>query len=226
MNSFDRAIPNEAPIVGRVAADGPADRGGIRPGDVVLAVDGQPVQSWVDLKHLIGSVTANVVLIDLRRGGEVRRVEVEPDVVPGMGRVIGIGAEIKILPAPGLIGRVGAAAKTVRDWFYLYVRATGSAITGRAEIVALAGPVALRAPDDSAHLAATTITFSILNCFSLCLLLPYLDGRRILFLVIEMLVHKPLHPKYEQWFNRAGIGLFAVLFLLVLRDDVVRLGAR
>jgi S1-C subfamily serine protease len=57
----------------------PAARAGIRPTDVLLAVDGVPLGSAGDIQRLmVGDAIGRPVAVELVRGGELRTVEVTP----------------------------------------------------------------------------------------------------------------------------------------------------
>ncbi|MES2316138.1 MAG: trypsin-like peptidase domain-containing protein [Pseudomonadota bacterium] len=58
-------------LVAAVQRGGPAHRAGMRPGDVILALDGKPVASTADLARLIGNAKpGTVVSADLWRNGK------------------------------------------------------------------------------------------------------------------------------------------------------------
>ena len=53
--------------------------------------------------------------------------------------------------------------------------------------------------------------------------LPALDGGRILFVLIEMIVRKPVPPKYAAWVHRIGIILLLGLIAVVTASDIIKL---
>lgn len=66
---------NRGEFVQSVQEDGAADRAGIRPGDVVTAINGQPVTNDQSLSFLIANIAPGTrIPIDLLRDGEERRV--------------------------------------------------------------------------------------------------------------------------------------------------------
>lgn len=70
-------------LVGAVAEGGPAERGGVRPGDLVLAVDGEPVVTVPDLVTRIARVGDGAkVELGLSRQGLELTVEVLLEVEP------------------------------------------------------------------------------------------------------------------------------------------------
>ncbi|HYE89946.1 MAG TPA: S1C family serine protease [Terriglobales bacterium] len=66
-------------IVTRVAAEGPADRGPVRPGDVVVAIDGQPVKGQAEFYQRIwkSGDPGRELALDVLREGRIQRVTVK-----------------------------------------------------------------------------------------------------------------------------------------------------
>ena len=63
-----------------VSADGPADRAGIHPGDIILAIDGRPVTEPDELIVAIRALTpGDTVLLRVRTGSAERDVRVKLD---------------------------------------------------------------------------------------------------------------------------------------------------
>ena len=64
-------------IVREVETNGPAARGGIRPGDIVISVDGSPVNNWNDfIRQLFTKRPGQRVRIEIVRDGSRRTVNV------------------------------------------------------------------------------------------------------------------------------------------------------
>ncbi|MBP8812381.1 MAG: DegQ family serine endoprotease [Laribacter sp.] len=77
--SFGLKSPSGA-LVNSVEAGGPADKAGIRAGDIVLAVNGQPIKETSDLPRLIGAVKpGQATRIEIWRNQASRTVTVVPD---------------------------------------------------------------------------------------------------------------------------------------------------
>jgi S1-C subfamily serine protease len=69
--------------VAEVMGDGPAAAGGIRAGDVILDVDGQPVTSALDLQRLMyDEAIGRAVTIRVHRGNETLDLEITPVELP------------------------------------------------------------------------------------------------------------------------------------------------
>ncbi len=71
-------------LISAVQRGGPADKAGIKPGDVVVAFNGQAVQTTADFARLVGETKpGTTVSVDLLRGGKRETVKVTPDVLKG-----------------------------------------------------------------------------------------------------------------------------------------------
>lgn len=68
-------------LVAAVQAGGPAHRAGVRPADIVVGVDGKPVDTTADLARMVGSARPGAVIAaEIWRDAARRqvRIEVEP----------------------------------------------------------------------------------------------------------------------------------------------------
>ncbi len=68
---------NKGAFVREVVEDSPAQKGGIKAGDIILAIDGKRVRSFQELRARVGSMGAGTeVTLDLIRDGKKRKVKV------------------------------------------------------------------------------------------------------------------------------------------------------
>ena len=65
-------------VVGAVTPGSPAERSGIQPGDRIMSVAGDPVETWDDLFIAIGTRADRDVTVTLLRGGQSRTIQVRP----------------------------------------------------------------------------------------------------------------------------------------------------
>ncbi|HYC42722.1 MAG TPA: trypsin-like peptidase domain-containing protein [Noviherbaspirillum sp.] len=67
-------------LVAAVQRGGPADKAGIRPGDVVVAYNAQPVQTTADLARLVGGTKPGTsITVQVQRDGKTVDVNITPD---------------------------------------------------------------------------------------------------------------------------------------------------
>jgi regulator of sigma E protease len=69
-------------------------------------------------------------------------------------------------------------------------------------------------------LAVISINLGVLNLLPV----PILDGGVILFLLMELIIGKPISMKKREAAQKVGIGLLALLILVVMRNDLERVG--
>ncbi|HZO87649.1 MAG TPA: trypsin-like peptidase domain-containing protein [Chthonomonadaceae bacterium] len=84
IGELDSKAPLKGALIEAVYEGGPADRAGLLPGDIVLAVDGSPIQEAGQLRQMAGNTHAGQTLrLEVQRGGAflhlMLRVELKPD---------------------------------------------------------------------------------------------------------------------------------------------------
>lgn len=149
-----------------VAANGPAERAGIRDGDRIVGVNGERPTDWDHLKKLVGAHPDQTIAVDVERGGATKTFSVDtvgPKMMVGPfveQRRLGLGEAIgKAVVAPA-----ETAGMALRNLFFSH--ASG-------EQAAVSGPVALgrAGPGEFAFLvAAATSTVSAMTAVALLLL--------------------------------------------------------
>lgn len=73
------------PIVGPVLEDSPGEAAGLRPGDRLVAMDGEPVESWQDFTMEIGFSPGEPQEVEVERDGERFTVTLTPEKVEPYG---------------------------------------------------------------------------------------------------------------------------------------------
>lgn len=82
--SLALGIQRPAAVVGTVEDASPAEAAGLRPGDHITAVDGEPVRFWHDLEERIREAPGELLALAIERGGEARDVRIEVVERPGL----------------------------------------------------------------------------------------------------------------------------------------------
>jgi len=129
-------VEGEAHIA-TVTPHSPADDAGLRPGDVVVSLAGQPVRSPEELQVRLDALAGGEsVQVSLRRGGDTMRTEVQ---LSDWARQPVVAAGMTLVPAPGSGGEVVAVRPRSR--------AERAGVVGGDRVRAIDG-VPVRAPAD------------------------------------------------------------------------------
>jgi regulator of sigma E protease len=235
------AGPQLIPQISSVSPGSPAERAGIKAGDVVINVDGQPVYTPEDLVEAIRTRPGQSFPITLERDGATLTVTVTPDAVKEKGAD---GQERQV-------GRIqaGIATKTVRFEPYNPVTAVGYGITKTWDMTVLTtkglwklvsrqidssnigGPIQIateagrQARDGMASLALFTAIISVNLAVLNLLPVPMLDGGHLFFFVIEAVLGRPLSLRKREVAQQVGFVLLMLLMVYALYNDLVRLDA-
>lgn len=86
-------MPRPEPVIGSIESDGPAAQAGLRPGDRVLAVAGEPVRWWDDVDDALRARPDEKVPIRIEREGGAIDLELA---VEGRAGMDAVGATAKV----------------------------------------------------------------------------------------------------------------------------------
>jgi regulator of sigma E protease len=220
---FTRVGGDPSQTIASVTAGSPAERAGLRAGDRVVAVDGQPVSGRELGERILSSGGRPLELTVLREGRELT-VTVTPARTEG-GYRIGIVREALGLPPPAAAGRAVEVTGIVSKEIVLSLgRLAGG--QGREDVASPIGitQISSDAVEEGVEsylwvLALISLSLALLNLLPL---LP-LDGGHILFTLIEGARGRVLRREVYERVSAIGIALVLVLFVVGLSNDIGRL---
>jgi regulator of sigma E protease len=202
----------------------PAQSIGLKPGDRIVAIDGQPVQAD-EIAATIGDSTGKPLTLTIRRNGEELTLgPVSAQVVDDRYR-LGFalqGAGLGFFPAAGQAVKVtGLVAQEI-------VKSLGRLVTGsgRDEV---SSPIGITRASSDAVERGTDSYLWVLGLISLSLallnLLPLLplDGGHILFTLIEGARGRFLRREIYERVSMVGLALVLLLFFVGLSNDIGKL---
>ncbi|MFM9437635.1 regulator of sigma E protease [Janthinobacterium sp. CG_23.3] len=224
-----------APVLGRVVDGGAAQRAGLRPGDLILSVDGRAVADGLAFVELVRAAPGKTLAVRLRRAGQELDVAVTPDVEAGAAVTVGkIKAEVAQAPdmivvAAAPLAATAKAVVKVWDTSALTLKMMGKMLTGQASWKNLTGPITIAdyagqtarvgAVSYLSFIAFISISLGVMNLLPI----PVLDGGLLLYYSLEVLTGRPIPERVGELAQRLGVGLLLTLMALAVFNDVARL---
>lgn len=229
--------------VDSVSADSAAT-GLLQPGDLILAVDGQRVDSADQVTPLIQQLgqRGGPGMVEVERNGERLALELTPQAGQGPdGKprwLIGVGFATNQAPvydARQQYGLLAALPAAVRETGKLAADSLGMMrrmLTGHASVKNISGPITIaRVANASAERGLDWfLYFLALLSLSLCIInllpIPILDGGHLLYYLIELVKGSPLSERAMAAGQFIGLALLAGLMGLAFYNDILSLVPR
>jgi len=226
-------------VVGSVSPDGPAARAGLKPGDEILRINGEPVPDFLALVNLVRAHPDETIAVQYRRGGQEAstRVAVAGVVQDGVriGRIQITQPHTPLYP-PGVVrhlryGPFAALAEASREAWSMTVlqaRMLSRMLAGEVSVKNLSGPltIAQLAGDSASAGVAAFLSFLVLISLALgfmnLLPIPILDGGQVVMQAIEWLKGSPLSERVYAAGQQLGIAMVVLLLGLALYNDISR----
>ncbi|WP_028307329.1 RIP metalloprotease RseP [Desulfitibacter alkalitolerans] len=219
-------VPANSNVIGDTIAGFPAEQAGLKKGDQLTAINGEPVNNWLELTQIIQKNPEKNLTITVQRENTILQIDVTPKKDPetGLG-LIGIRDSLKTYDVwTGLkLGTERAIAILV-----LIVTSLVHIVTGQAP-AEVAGPVGIvQMIGEAAQYGAGMIfNFAALLSLNLGLInllpIPALDGSRLVFLAIEGVRGKPINPERENFVHLIGFAMLILLMILITYKDILRI---
>ncbi len=234
-------------VVGTVVANSPAAQAGLRPDDLIVSINSQPVKQFSDVHTVLDNVvkddkntSANAthpVVLGIQRAGVagITDVTVNARLNPpsGQGRM-GIGAKVVLTSYPlwqapfrGIVHTYEVTRDFLGAIGQMIVGAIKPEFAGPVGIVKITGEVAQSVPDYGlwpilSLTAVLSLNLAIVNILPF----PALDGGRILLILIELLRGgKRLKPEREGLINFIGLAILLALMVIITISDVSHWGS-
>lgn len=224
--------------VGDVVEDSPASRAGIMKGDLITSMDGKTIKSWNDLADILHNKASKPLPIIVQRQGELIELTVTPEEATGTNefgeeiKTVQIGIEstynyVKVDLSP--LQAIAQGAEETWMWIRLTCLVVVKLLEGVVSVKTLGGPIMIGqltgelAQEDVSYLlpfmGIISINLGILNLFPI----PILDGGLIVFLIIELIMGKPLSLRKREMAQKIGFSLLIALMVLVFYNDILRM---
>jgi regulator of sigma E protease len=235
------AGPHLLPVITSIGPGSPAEKAGLKPGDVVVAVAGQPLYTHEDLLEAIRTRPNQSFTITAERDGTRLELTVTPELVKEKlpsGEEVKVGKiqaglapkAVRFEPYPPLTALAQGAVRTW-DLTVLITRGMWKLVSRQIDLSNIGGPIQIatettRQANDGLVSVAVFVALISVNLGVLNLLpIPMLDGGHLLFFVIEAVLGRPLSLRKREVAQQVGFVLLMVIMFFALYNDLTRLNA-
>jgi regulator of sigma E protease len=223
------------PVVGSFTANSPAEAAGLKTGDLLLAIDGKPVDYFSRIPELIGNRGGQPVTVTYERDGQRRDLTVVPIADKAQdcaGKEQAVG-RLRIRPAAiteyrheGLVGSMGAGVRAVWTMTTMFYTSMAQILTASRPVDELGGPIRIaKAAGEASHagwagILNLVIALSVvLGIFNL-LPVPMLDGGHLAMYLYEAVRGRPLSLRAQEIGLRLGFALVIGMALIATFNDI------
>ena len=224
-------------LIGSLDDSGVAGAGGIRIGDRITEIAGEPILSFADLQRVVSARPDQSVSITLLRGSETRVLELtlgsrEQDGVSSGFLGVSVSTDVEdywYIRQHGPLAAIGAAVQ--RTWVStgFTLRMFGRMFTGDVSIKNISGPINIAqfAGDSAARglneflnfLALVSISLGVINLLPI----PILDGGQIVYQTVELFKGSPMSDRSQLLGQQFGILALLLLMSFAFYNDIARL---
>ena len=228
--------PDYPAVLAGVKPGDPAQRGGLREGDSIVAIDGAPVRTWQGMRDHIEPASGRELHFTVARGGKTVEAVVHAESLKVQDPTtkqtrttgwIGVTSRQPIAHEPMRFGAAFAQGARL-TWFAAgaVVESVRLLLTGGASVKELGGPVAIGDAAAQAARAGWETLLSLLAFISInvavfnLLPVPVLDGGQIMIVLAERVKGGALSLRTRENLMRVGLVLVLLLLIVVMYNDI------
>jgi regulator of sigma E protease len=221
--------PFSQPRVGSILAGSPAEKAGLKSGDIVLKVDDTRIRVPSQLVDIISKNANTPVTLTIARNGAEQVVQITPELNGDRGRIgINIVEDLEKIKL-GPIDAVKMSVERNYEQARLIIQTVGQLITRETSTRQLMGPLAIaQLSGESAQLgwlplfglmATISLNLGLLNLLPI----PVLDGGHIFIMMLEGLARRDFSVKVKEKMFLAGFAVLLMLMVTVIYNDLTRI---
>ena len=205
----------------------PAEKAGIKPGDVFVSIDGEPIYLYKFVATIERSPDRELV-VGIEREGRPLTLRITPRREGSVGK-IGVSVEAQSVERKfGPLAALGESFRENKRLAFLLIRFIRDLFTGEASTRHLGGPLEIANFSYAAlqmgfmvllrWVAFISLQLGIINLFPI----PVFDGGQIFVILIEGIFRRDLSPRLRQIWLQIGFVIFVALIAFVILNDFVK----
>ena len=224
-------IPDSCEMaIGSVDPGKPADKAGLKPGDVLVALNGAPVGlDQQRVRQTVETSAGKPLAIEWRRNGTIMNGTAVPSSDGRIGIIFGVRYIGRVtLIHYSLLQALPKGVEEIGNVAVLFVKQIWQVITGKTPFSqSVGGPIRIaQMATQSAEMgwgaflgfmALLSVSLAILNILPF----PALDGGHLAFLVYEGVFRREVPVSIKLGLQRAGFVLLLAFMAFVLYNDIV-----
>lgn len=219
-------IGRDVPDVSEVLAGSAAEQAGIKPGDRIKSIAGQPAERLEDVQQALRAKKpgADVEIVVERAGASLTLHAKIPPLVLGIGH-----SGVEYIRRDPATATLHAVAETW-NLSSMTLQALWQIVTGTRATDELGGPLRIAQISGQVaqggivpllwFMAVLSINLGLINLFPV----PVLDGGHLLFYAAEAIRGKPLGQRAQEYGFRIGLALVLTLMVFATWNDLVHIG--
>lgn len=219
------------PGIGDVLKDSPAEKSGLKPGDILLSLNGTPLHSSKQATELISANAGKEIQLIVKREKEELNISVTPGEDAKIGVAIGpVFMGETQMRTYGAFESVYYGWKDIEKMTALTFSMIGKVFTGDVEFKkAFGGPIkiaqiAAKSADSGManflyFLALLSLSLAILNIMPF----PVLDGGHLVMIIVEAVIKREIPIKIKMAIQNTGLVLLLLLMAFIIYNDIISL---
>jgi regulator of sigma E protease len=218
--------------VAEVAKGGPADKAGIRPGDLFINVNGQPIESALTVQQVVFHSDGKPVEFEMMRNNVLQKFVVTPVASnnPKMPWRVLVSFRMPVQMVKLPFGSaVMESLRFNRQNATMIFEVLRSIVVHRVSPKTLSGPIGIAQMSNEAAqegpssflglMAVVSLNLAIFNLLPI----PILDGGTLLLLLVEMLLQREVSIQVKETVFKLGFVFLMMVVVFVIYNDISRI---
>jgi regulator of sigma E protease len=197
----------------------PAEKAGLKSEDIIIEVNGIEVDNATDIINLIKQNANTEVIMTINRKGDILTKTVTPDIQAQFDLGIASTAEVKTNLGYAFDKSIKVIIAVTNSYIDLF---RGKVVLDDVSSIVGIGVVVSKTTDIMEYLNMLAIISLAIGVANL-LPFPPLDGGKILFVLIGVIIRKKIPVNVEAVVSFIGFGALILLTLIVTYKDIVRI---